>query len=225
MTAQTPAQAAEHTFVTGCVQRGITASMAVVPPEGQFAPVRGLWADVAQAAIDAWQQQNAEAVARTSRAIREALGSPAAVVAPVPDPVAAILRVIDETPHTEFVAIARGPQPASASQVRRHAVQARAADDADGTTPGLRRQLAEITRERDLLARWLGPGAVQAALSGREPRDVVLDEPQAAPDLAAVTEARHLRALLAEVIAKAEDEGFSGALTAEWRERAGLKPE
>jgi hypothetical protein len=53
VTAPTPEQAAAHAFVTGCVRRGITASMAAVPPEGQLATVRGLWADVAQAVVDA----------------------------------------------------------------------------------------------------------------------------------------------------------------------------
>lgn len=53
MNGATPAQAAAHAFVTGCVERGITASQAAVPPEGQLATVRGLWADVAQAVIDA----------------------------------------------------------------------------------------------------------------------------------------------------------------------------
>jgi hypothetical protein len=53
VTAATPAQAAAHAFVTGCVKRGITASQAAVPPEGQLSTVRGLWADVAQAVVDA----------------------------------------------------------------------------------------------------------------------------------------------------------------------------
>lgn len=41
---------------------------------------------------------------------------------------------------------------------------------------GLRAMLAEVTREHALLVRYLGPSATQAALSGLEPRDVVLDE-------------------------------------------------
>ena len=53
MTGQSPEQAAAHAFVTGCVRRGITAGQAAVPPEGQLATVRGLWADVAHAAITA----------------------------------------------------------------------------------------------------------------------------------------------------------------------------
>lgn len=53
MTAPTPAQAAANAFVTGCVRRGITAGQAAVPPEGQLAAVRGLWADVAHAVITA----------------------------------------------------------------------------------------------------------------------------------------------------------------------------
>jgi hypothetical protein len=48
---------------------------------------------------------------------------------------------------------------------------------------GLRATLAEVTREYALLVRYLGPGATQAALSGCEPRDVVLDEPRSAPEL------------------------------------------
>ena len=53
MNGQSPEQAAAHAFVTGCVRRGITASQAAVPPEGQLATVRGLWADVAHAVITA----------------------------------------------------------------------------------------------------------------------------------------------------------------------------
>lgn len=53
MSGQTPEQAAAHAFVTGCVTRGLTASQASVPPEGQLSTVRGLWADVAQAVVDA----------------------------------------------------------------------------------------------------------------------------------------------------------------------------
>ena len=49
MNGQSPEQAAAHAFVTGCVRRGITAGQAAVPPEGQLATVRGLWADVAHA--------------------------------------------------------------------------------------------------------------------------------------------------------------------------------
>lgn len=53
MNGQSPAQAAANAFVTGCVRRGITAGQAAVPPEGQLATVRGLWADVAHAVIRA----------------------------------------------------------------------------------------------------------------------------------------------------------------------------
>lgn len=61
MTAATPGQAAAHAFVTGCVKRGITASQAAVPPEGQLATVRGLWADVAQAGHEALAAQEPHA--------------------------------------------------------------------------------------------------------------------------------------------------------------------
>lgn len=53
MTAATPAQAAAHAFVTGCVNRGITVNNAAVPAEGQLGAVKELWADVARAAIAA----------------------------------------------------------------------------------------------------------------------------------------------------------------------------
>lgn len=53
MSAYSPEQAAAHAFVSGCVARGITASQAAVPPEGQLSAVRGLWADVAAAAAGA----------------------------------------------------------------------------------------------------------------------------------------------------------------------------
>ena len=58
MTAPTPAQAAAHAFVTGCVARGITASVAACPGEGQLAAVRELWADVARAGIAARIEAN-----------------------------------------------------------------------------------------------------------------------------------------------------------------------
>jgi hypothetical protein len=64
VTTPTPEQAAANAFVTGCVKRGITASMAAVPPEGQLATVRGLWADVAHAAFAAQQPARADEFAR-----------------------------------------------------------------------------------------------------------------------------------------------------------------
>lgn len=51
---------------------------------------------------------------------------------------------------------------------------------------GLRAKLAEVTREHALLVRYLGPSATQAALSGLEPRDVVLDEAAQEPKPAPV---------------------------------------
>ena len=58
MTAPTPAQAAARAFVTGCVARGLTASAAAVPPEGQLEAVRELWADVARASVAAYINEN-----------------------------------------------------------------------------------------------------------------------------------------------------------------------
>ena len=69
MTPPTPAEAAVSSFVTGCVARGITASVAVAPSPGQFEAARGLWADVARDVVAATPlyaelaRQLAEAVA------------------------------------------------------------------------------------------------------------------------------------------------------------------
>lgn len=48
----------------------------------------------------------------------------------------------------------------------------------------LRRMLAKVTKERDLLFGSMPLGEAKAVLSGRELRDVVLDEPQPAPEAA-----------------------------------------
>lgn len=95
MNDQTPEQAAAHAFVTGCVQRGITASMAAVPPEGQFATVRGLWADVAQAAVDAATEGSLRACGYTLADIARFLEAEAAEQEPQPAP---------ENARKEFVA-------------------------------------------------------------------------------------------------------------------------
>ena len=54
----------------------------------------------------------------------------------------------------------------------------------------LRRMLAKATKERDLLFGSMRLGEAKAVVSGRELRDVVLDEPQPAPELATVTAER-----------------------------------
>jgi hypothetical protein len=54
----TPAQAAALAFVTGCAARGITASVAAVPGDGQLEAVKGLWADVARASVAAYIRAN-----------------------------------------------------------------------------------------------------------------------------------------------------------------------
>jgi len=64
---QAPAQAAAHAFVTGCVNRGISASSAVVPAEHQLGAVREMWADVARAANAAQDVPGQVRLAREDR--------------------------------------------------------------------------------------------------------------------------------------------------------------
>jgi hypothetical protein len=67
VTGQTPAQAAAHAFVTGCVNRGISASNAAVPAECQLGAVKELWADVARAANAAQDVPGQVRLARQDR--------------------------------------------------------------------------------------------------------------------------------------------------------------
>lgn len=73
MNAYTPAQAAAHAFVTGCVNRGITVSNAAVPAECQLGAVKELWADVAKAATAAQEPSLELAMLRADLADAEAL--------------------------------------------------------------------------------------------------------------------------------------------------------
>jgi hypothetical protein len=95
VTAPTPEQAAANAFVTGCARRGITASMAAVPPEGQLATVRGLWADVAQAAVDAATEGALRACGYTLADVGRFLEAEAAAPAApesAPDPAYVVIR-------------------------------------------------------------------------------------------------------------------------------------
>lgn len=73
MTAGTPAQAAAHAFVTGCVARGITASNAAAPGEGQLDTVRRLWADVARDTVAAYIEANGADPVDAASVIAEAI--------------------------------------------------------------------------------------------------------------------------------------------------------
>ena len=76
----------------------------------------------------------------------------------------------------------------------------------------LRRALAKATRERDLLFGSMPLGEAKAVLSGRERRDVVLDEPQ--PALAAVV----LPIGVAMLLAAVDDERWWKRMEREHRE-------
>lgn len=73
MTAGTPGQAAAHAFVSGCVARGITASVAAVPGEGQLEAVKELWAGVARASVAAYIRANGSDPVDATAIITEAV--------------------------------------------------------------------------------------------------------------------------------------------------------
>jgi hypothetical protein len=76
VTAPTPAEAAVSSFVTGCVARGITASVAVAPSPDQFEAARGLWADVARDVVAAYVNANGGDPVDARSVILEAAGLP-----------------------------------------------------------------------------------------------------------------------------------------------------
>lgn len=110
------------------------------------------------------------------------------------------------------------PQPQAALDLARAetaTVKAAAANTA--------RELAEVTEERDKL---------RELIASREPLSVTpADDVKAAPELAAaMTEARALRALVAEILAtfgtpaKPGTVRWTGKQVEQWRKRAGLQP-
>ena len=73
MNAPAPALAAARAFVNGCAARGITASVAAVPGDGQAEAVGELWADVARASVAAYIRANGSDPVDAAAIITEAV--------------------------------------------------------------------------------------------------------------------------------------------------------
>jgi hypothetical protein len=165
--AATPAQATSNAFIVGCVTRGIAVTSAAVPAECQLGPVRDLWGEVA------WAGHNA---------IVAALGAGAAPARRTCARCGHVL--VDEDEHGWYY-----QAPATDARIgltfmdRVHECDGKPHDvreEPQTASSDLRGQLAKVTREHALLVRYLGPGATQAALSGREPREIALGDDAAA---------------------------------------------